>query len=114
VYIEQSDMRNSANKQTAKMTTPFCQATGCFDHAEVYVVVKETEEAFGYDEISRESDYQKTERDSAADTDFDGFKLILYLCSRHHNDFHYLLNGSELHITKRAYLGSNGFHASSR
>ena len=104
-------MISSANKEIAKTTTPSCQTTGCFEHAEVYVVVKETEEPFGYDEMRRENGYEKTKRDSVID--FDGFKLILYLCGRHHNDFQYLLNGSELFISKRSYLGSSGVQPSS-
>ena len=36
--------------------------------------------------------------------DFDGFKLILYLCRRHDSEFKYLIRGSELRIAKRCDL----------
>ena len=36
--------------------------------------------------------------------DFDGFKLILYLCKRHDEEFKYLIKGSELWISKRQSL----------
>lgn len=112
-------MRNFANKEAAKSksVTPFCQATGCFDHAQVYVVVKETEATATYEEMARENAYEKKTKQIPScdsETDFDGFKLILYLCGRHQNDFQYLLNGSELYIAKREFLGSSGFHSSSK
>ena len=82
------------------MMQPFCQATGCFDHADVYIVLKETEEA-DYYEVSQDSGY---EVESKSEVAFDGFKMILYLCKRHDNDFRYLVHGSELCIAKRCNL----------
>jgi hypothetical protein len=101
-YIEHSHMIRSSPNQTEKTTRPFCQATGCFDHADVYVVVKETEEPNYYDEVSKESNYERVEKEST--TEFDGFKLILYLCSRHDGEFKYLVRGSELRVAKRCTL----------
>lgn len=94
-------MIRSPSNRTEKMTRPFCQATGCFDHADVYVVVKETEEPNYYDEVSKESNYERVEKESPG---FDGFKLILYLCSRHDGEFKYLVRGSELRVAKRCIL----------
>jgi hypothetical protein len=94
-------MIRSAENEKEKRTRPFCQATGCFDHADVYVVLKETEEA-DYYEVSRESNYETKEKNFGEG--FDGFKLILYLCSRHDGEFKYLIRGSELRISKRCYL----------
>jgi hypothetical protein len=67
----------------------------------VYVVVKETEEPNYYDEVSKESNYERVEKESPG---FDGFKLILYLCSRHDGEFKYLVRGSELRVAKRCIL----------
>lgn len=94
-------MIRSAENQREKRTGPFCQATGCFHHADVYVVLKETEEP-NYYEISRLNGYTKAETPSSIG--FDGFKIILYLCARHDEEFKYLINGSELWISKRQQL----------
>ena len=106
-------MIRSDKKQLTKLAVPYCQATGCFELADVYVVLKEVEEVGSYDEMASETGYEKESKDFAG-TGFDGFKLILYLCKRHDNDFHYLLNGSELQISKRCYLGFNAFQPSKR
>ncbi len=96
-------MIKSFENQREKRARPFCQATGCFDHADCYVVVKETEEA-DYYEVSKERSYEKTEKTFDAHDEFDGFKLILYLCHRHENDFKYLIRGSELRVAKKCAL----------
>ena len=93
-------MIRSAENQKEKRARPFCQATGCFDLADVYVVLKETEE-YDYYEVAKDNDYNKSEKN---ETEFDGFKLILYLCGRHDSDFKYLIKGSELRIAKRRDL----------
>jgi hypothetical protein len=90
-------MIRSAENQREKRARPFCQTTGCFDLADVYIVLKETEEA-DYYEANRDSNYENKE------TEFDGFKMILYLCSRHDGEFKYLIRGSELRIAKRCDL----------
>src|SRR5437868_9202929 len=95
-------MIRSFENQCEKRARPFCQATGCFDHAEYYVVIKETEEA-NYYELSKKQAYEKTEKTFDAH-EFDGFKLILYLCCRHENDFKYLIRGSELRVTRKCAL----------
>jgi len=97
--IEYSHMIRSTENRNEKRMRPFCQTTGCFDHADVYVVLKETEEA-DYYEVSRDSNYEKVEKS----LELDGFKIILYLCSRHDNEFKYLIRGSELRIAKRCDL----------
>lgn len=93
-------MIKSFQNHREKRTRPFCQATGCFDHADVYLVLKETEEP-DYYEAKAENGYQKTKTEVL---DFDGFKLILYLCRRHDEEFKYLIKGSELWISKRQNL----------
>ena len=93
-------MIRSAENQREERARPFCQATGCFDQADVYLVIKETEVS-DYYEAKAENSYQKTPSEVL---DFDGFKLILYLCGRHDEEFKYLLNGSELRISKRQCL----------
>jgi hypothetical protein len=93
-------MIKSFQNHREKRTRPFCQATGCFDHADVYLVLKETEEP-DYYEAKAENEYQKTANEVL---DFDGFKLILYLCRRHDEEFKYLIKGSELWISKRQNL----------
>ena len=94
-------IRTSENQKEKRMR-PFCQATGCFDLADVYVVLKETEEP-DYYEVSRENDYEKTEKDFG-EAEFDGFKMIIYMCSRHDGEFKYLIRGSELRVAKRCDL----------
>lgn len=96
-------MIRSTENQREKRMRPFCQATGCFDLAEVYVVLKETEEP-DYYEMSKESNYEKAEKGFDNETEFDGFKMILYLCGRHDGEFKYLIRGSELRIAKRCDL----------
>ena len=105
-------MTNGGKNERVKRSSPFCQATGCFNHADVYVVLKETDveteagasnQGFEYDEI-RQGQNDATEKQFEPETEFDGFKLILYLCYRHDNDFNYLIKGSELGVAKRCYL----------
>ena len=93
-------MIRSAENQREKRARPFCQATGCFDHADVYLVLKETEIP-NYYEAKADNEYKKTTKEVL---EFDGFKLILYLCSRHDEEFKYLIHGSELWISKRQIL----------
>lgn len=107
-------MSNPAKTDRVKRTVPFCQATGCFEHADVYVVLRETEvddycPAGSYSELSAQNNYRQDRKPFENDEPesqplFDGFKLILYLCSRHDNDLHYLIKGSELQVAKRCYL----------
>jgi len=97
-------MIRSFENRREKRTRPFCQTTGCFDQADYYVVIKETEES-DYDEMSKERDYEKIEKAFTESHDFDGFKLILYFCRRHENDFKYLIKGSELKVAKKCALG---------
>jgi hypothetical protein len=96
-------MIRSAENQKEKRARPFCQATGCFDLADVYVVLKETEEP-DYYEATNGSNYGKTAKGFNEEIEFDGFKIILYLCSRHDGEFKYLIRGSELRIAKRCDL----------
>ena len=93
-------MIRSLENEREKRARPFCQATGCFDHADAYVVLKETEVS-DYYEARAKNGYQRTPSESV---DFDGFKLILYLCRRHDEEFKYLIRGSELRISKRQNL----------
>ncbi|WP_148680771.1 hypothetical protein [Candidatus Nitrososphaera gargensis] len=94
-------MIRSNENRSEKRTRPFCQVTGCFEHADFYVVLKETEEA-DYYEVNRDDNgnYEKVEKS----LEFDGFKIILYLCSRHDDEFKYLIIGSELRIARRCNL----------
>jgi hypothetical protein len=94
-------MIRSTENQREKRAGPFCQANGCSDHADVYIVLKEIEEA-DYYEASRVDNYEKMEK--VFDEEFDGFKMILYLCSRHDSEFKHLIRGSELMISKRCDL----------
>jgi hypothetical protein len=96
-------MIRSAENQKEKRIGPFCQATGCFDPADVYVVLKETEEP-DYYEMSKEGNYEKAEKGFSDGIEFDGFKMILYMCNRHDGEFKYLIRGSELRIAKRCDL----------
>jgi hypothetical protein len=89
--------------QREKRARPFCQATGCFDIADVYVVLKETEEP-DYYEVSKDNSYEKSEKAFSKEVEFDGFKMILHLCGRHDGEFKYLISGSELRIAKRCDL----------
>jgi hypothetical protein len=91
----------------------FCQSTVCFEQADVYVVLKESEEpvycnSFSYDDLFKDNDTYKIKNKEEFQEDekpeFDGFKLILYLCNRHDMDFKYLIKGSELQISKRCSL----------
>ncbi|HEX7032574.1 MAG TPA: hypothetical protein VF172_06200 [Nitrososphaera sp.] len=92
--------------QGEKRSRPFCQATGCFELADSYIVLKETEEPDYYHEVSRESNYEQVEKSFGGDdeTEFDGFKMIVYFCRRHDGEFKYLIRGSELRIAKRRNL----------
>ena len=96
-------MIRTTENQREKRSRPFCQATGSFDLADVYVVLKETEEP-DYYEVSRESDYEKAEKGFGEEAEFDGFKMILYMCARHDGEFKYPIRGSELRIAKRCDL----------
>ena len=96
-------MIKTTENRKGKRMRPFCQATGCFDHADVYVVLKETEEP-DYYEVSKETNYERAEKGFDEEMQFDGFKMILYLCSRHDGEFKYLIRGSELRIAKRCSL----------
>jgi hypothetical protein len=93
-----------------EISRPFCQATGCFEQADVYVVLKESEEpvyhnSFAYRQPFKNNDIYKKKKEFEDWTcEFDGFKLILYLCNRHDMDFKYLIKGSELQISKRCSL----------
>jgi len=96
-------MIRSPENQREKIARPFCQTTGCFDHADYYVVIKETDVA-DYYEMSKESSYEKAQKSFKEQQEFDGFKLILYLCQRHESDFKYLIRGSELYVAKKRNL----------
>jgi hypothetical protein len=95
--------------QHEKTKRPFCQATGCFELAEVYLVLKETEEPSyleflaGTQQINKMQGSAKVSSEES-DLMFDGFKMILYFCARHDNEFKYLIKGSELRIAKRCHL----------
>lgn len=94
------------------ISRPFCQTTGCFEQADVYIVLKESEEpvyhsSFDYGEPFKNNDVYKKKKEFEEEDgtcEFDGFKLILYLCNRHDMDFKYLIQGSELQISKRCNL----------
>jgi hypothetical protein len=101
--VEHSHMIRINENRKEKRARPFCQATGCFDHADVYVVLKETEEP-DYYELSKETNYESEEKGFDNEMEFDGFKMILYLCGRHDGEFKYLIRGSELRIAKRCSL----------
>ena len=96
-------MIRSDLKQREKRARPFCQATGCFDYADVYIVLKETEVA-DYYEVHRDSKYETAQKGFNKETEFDGFKMILYMCGRHDCEFKYLIGGSELRVAKRCVL----------
>lgn len=97
-------MMPAFKNRTEQRTRPFCQTTGCFDLADVYVVLKESEEP-NYYEFSKEKKYAKSENSfSEVPAEFDGFKMILYMCRRHDYEFRYLIKGSELVISKRCSL----------
>lgn len=66
----------------------------------MYVVLKETEDE-DYYEVKQE---RRLKSEDCSATVFDGFKIILYLCIRHDNEFKYLVRGSELQISKRQDL----------
>lgn len=71
--------------------------------ADFYIVLKETEEP-NYYEVRKESNYEKVEKGFDDEMQFDGFKMIIYFCSRHDWEFRYLILGSELRIAKRCNL----------
>ena len=96
--------------QTERSGAPFCQATGCFEESSAYVVVRETEEPNFYTEF-KAGDSRVTKMSAPVDSEsgdlvheFDGFKLILYFCPRHDQEFKYLIKGSELMVAKRCHL----------
>lgn len=98
-------MTRTSQNQGEKRSRPFCQATGCFELADFYIVLKETEEP-DYYEVSKESNYEKVEKgfDGDDEMQFDGFKMIIYFCSRHDCEFKYLIRGGELRIAKHCNL----------
>jgi hypothetical protein len=96
-------MTKNHENQKERRAGPFCQATGCFDLADVYVVLKETEES-DYYEVTKDTNYEKVEKNFNGEMQFDGFKMIIYLCNRHDGEFRYLIRGSELMISKRCNL----------
>jgi hypothetical protein len=102
-YIEHSAVIRSAVNKKEKSVRPFCQTTGCFYYADYYIVIKETDEPDFYDMI-QEQGYKKTKKGFDNEPEFDGFKMILYLCHRHDNDFKYLIRGSELQVAKKCDL----------
>ena len=91
-------MIRTTENLSEKKARPLCQATGCFDHATVYIVLKETEVD------SHEIQDANCMIEAGGETGFDGFKIILYLCRKHDDEFKYLILGSELNISKRCYL----------
>jgi hypothetical protein len=54
--------------------------------------------------VSKESNHGKERKGFNDEAEFDGFKIILYLCSRHDGEFKYLIRGNELRIAKRCDL----------
>jgi hypothetical protein len=97
--------------QIEEISTPFCQATGCFEKSAYYVVLKETEEPNYYELKQGNNDIRNmtyaarsNEAHMQSDLHFDGFKIIMYFCKRHENDFKYLIRGSELRISKACRL----------
>lgn len=96
-------MTQTHGNQREKSSRPFCQATGCFDLADFYIVLKETEEP-DYYEARKENNYEKVGKSSEEEMQFDGFKMIIYFCNRHEGEFKYLIRGSELQIAKRCNL----------
>jgi len=100
-------MEYRRSSQHEESNTPFCQVTGCFEKSAYYVVLKETEEPDYYELTEGNNDIQTRkypvvgdETYSQSDLHFDGFKMIMYFCKRHQNDFRYLIRGSELRISK--------------
>jgi hypothetical protein len=99
------------NLQAEESIGPFCQATGCFEKAAYYVVLKETEEP-NYCEMRGGMTDLEVKKLSSLDIHmrsesslgFDGFKMIMYFCKRHENEFKYLIRGSELRISKECRL----------
>lgn len=78
---------------------PLCQASGCFEPASVYVVIKETDLNVA---TAPSTIAQAIGGESGCD--LNAFKLILYLCARHDYDLKYLLKENELEIIKRRHL----------
>lgn len=90
---------------------PFCQATGCFEKAAFYLVLKETEEPNYYEMKDGMSDLEirklsslNVQLSNESGLGFDGFKIIVYFCKRHENEFKYLIRGSELRVSKECRL----------
>jgi hypothetical protein len=99
------------NLHTEQSVGPFCQATGCFEKAAYYLVVKETEEP-NYHETRDKTINLQPAKLSSFDTrmrnesnlGFDGFKMIMYFCKRHESEFKYLIRGGELQVSKECRL----------
>jgi hypothetical protein len=108
-------MTKYSSFEPEKSATPFCQATGCFEKAYVYLVVTETEEP-DYYEVAKGSEgmaAMKLTTDPPTENSqltFDGFKIILYLCPKHDDEFKYLIRGSELMISKTCFLIAPKIH----
>jgi hypothetical protein len=89
---------------------PKCQVTGCYEPAQVYVVIKETDviPTIGRASESYPDRTLMINANSLSDrdygTDINTFKIILFLCSRHDYDLKYLLKENELEIAKRNNL----------
>lgn len=96
-------MTRTFQNRGEKTSRPFCQAAGCFELADFYIVLKETE-MVDYSEASKEGDYEKVEKSFEKEIQFDGFKMIIYFCERHDDEFKYLIRGSEFWIAKRCNL----------
>jgi hypothetical protein len=104
-------MAYNRKHQSQELKGPFCQATGCFEKATFYLVLKETEEPNYYEMRDGISDLE-IRRISSLDVQlsnesglgFDGFKMIMYFCKRHENEFKYLIRGSELRVSKECRL----------
>jgi hypothetical protein len=99
------------NYPTEERQGPYCQATCCFERASFYVVLKETELPNYYEVPQRKTDIEISKLSSQnlrlpreSSMGFDGFKMIMYFCKRHENDFKYLIKGSELRIAKECRL----------
>ncbi len=98
-------MTRTSHNQREKRSGTFCQASGCFELADFYIVLKETKEP-DYYEISKESNYEKIGRwfEGGGGTEFDKFKMILYFCRMHDSEFRYHIRGCGLRIARRRDL----------
>ena len=75
------------------------------------MVLKEAEEPNYYEMLNGMSDMEirrpyslDIQMRSESSPEFDGFKMIMYFCKRHENEFKYLIRGSELRISKECRL----------